>query len=238
MLAAALEARSAVGRSLLSIALAMRRAWPFGQFGQAEDELTDNGATGCTDTVFQFLILLLQGVWHPHNWIRRKVGHTNKYTGLTYSEVSALAQTLNLGMKVELHLTADQIFSYLRTWGPVMIGEMYPDHPEWKGYRYAGLVANGRRNGFSWPWAKSGKNQLGSSYFRHAILLIGIAPIPDWGGRLGCYVMEPNHNSPARPEDVAYDILTLNQVRTLISRYDATSGGSYALRPTRLLKVA
>lgn len=228
----------AAGRSVQSTALAMRRAHPFGQFGQPNDASSNNGATGCNDTVFQFLVLLIQGRWLTHDWIRAKIGHRNPLRGLTYGEASAFVQALNLGYRVTLRLSPDQILSFVRARGPVMVGEMYPDHPEWQGYRYRGRTATGRRNGFSWPRRKSGATQLGSTYFRHAVLLIGIAPIPAWGGQLGCYVMEPNHNSPARPEDVAYDILTLTQVRTLIDRYGATNGGSYAIHPTRVVKIA
>jgi hypothetical protein len=226
-------------RSLASRALAIRRAFPFGQFGQANDTRTANGSTGCTDTVLQFLGLLLKKRWYTHDQIRGMANNRTPSKGLSYPQVHYwLTEIAKLPYKVVLGLSADQMITYVRIRGPVLVGEMYPDHPEWQGYRYAGMTATGRRNGFAWPRRESGKNQLGSTYFRHAVLFIAVAPIPAWGGQLGVYVMEPNHNSPARPEDVAYDVLTINQARVLVNRYAATSGKSYAAIPTRDLDVA
>lgn len=223
-------------RSLASRALAIRRAFPFGQFGQANDARTNNGATGCTDTCLQFLALLLLRRWHTHDQIRGAARNLTPLKGLSYPQVDYwLREIAKLPYKVQTGLSADTILGYVRNRGPVLVGEIYPDHPEWQGYRYFGVTANGRRNGYSWPRRASGKTQLGSSYFRHAIVFIAVAPIPAWGGQLGVYVMEPNHGSPARPEKVAYDVITITQARVLVNRYAATSGKSYAAFPVRQL---
>jgi hypothetical protein len=226
-------------RSLASKMLAVRRAFPFGQFGQANDARTNNGATGCTDTCLQFLGLLLKRRWYTHDQIRAAAGNRTPLKGLTYSQVQYWLEVVaKLPYRVVLGLSADAILAIVKSRGPVLAGEMYPDHPEWEGYRYAGLTATGKRNGFSWPRRESGKTQLGSSYFRHAVLVLAVAPIPAWGGATGVYVFEPNHNSSARPEDVAYDVLTVVQFRRLMVRYAAASGKTYAAIPTRALDVA
>lgn len=221
-------------RSLASRILAARRAFAFGQFGQANDSRTDNGGTGCTDTCLQLLLLIFTRRWYAHDQIRGVVGHRNPGTGLSYPEVAQIGRTILRGLyQVVLGLSADAILGIVRAKGPVMIGEMYGQHPEWRGYRYGGVTADGKPNGFAWPSGKAGRNQLAGFVGRHAVLIIAVAPIPDWGGQLGVYVMEPNHGSAARPEDVAYDVLTVTQARRLITNYSATQGKSYAFVPVR-----
>lgn len=224
-------------RSLASVALAVRRAFSFGQFGQPNDARTNNGATGCTDTVLQFLALLLKGVWYTHDQIRAAAGNRNPLGGLTYPQVVAWLSRARLPYSVVLGLSGDQILGYLRTRGPVLVGEPYGQHPEWSGYRYQGIRADGRPNGYAYPLGKAGRNQLGPT-FRHAVLAIAVARIPEWGGKEGVYVFEPNHSSAARPEDVAYDVITIAQFRRLIVTYAAANGRSYAAVPTRALSVA
>lgn len=223
-------------RSTASKALAARRAYPFGQFGQRNDARTNNGATGCTDTCIQFLALLFTRRWYTHDQIRGAARNGTPAKGLSYPQVDHLGKTLLRGWyRVVLGLSADAILAIVRTKGPVMVGEMYSDHPEWRGYRYGGVTASGRRNGFAWPWGKAGRTQISGFVGRHAVVFIAVAPIPEWGRRLGVYVMEPNHGSPARPEKVAYDVISIDQARRLINRYAAANGKSYAFTPQRVL---
>lgn len=233
-LTALLRIRRTDRRSIGSVVLAMRRAWAFHQFGQANDSRTNNGATGCTDTCLQLLILLVKGVWYTHDRIRGIVGHRNPYTGLSYAEVSAIATSLRLNYRVELGLTYEQIVSLVRTRGPVMIGEPYGWHPSWRGFRYMGRVASSYPNGFAKPWGKAGRTQLGPN-FRHAVVILAIGTLD---GVQVAYVFEPNHNSPARGEDPPYDVLTMPQLRKLIDTYRAQNGQTYALHPTRPITVA
>jgi hypothetical protein len=234
LLGTALTIRRTDTRSIGSVALAMRRAWPFHQFGQANDSRSNNGATGCTDTCLQFLALLVKGIWYTHDALRTRVGHRNPWSGLTYGEVSALATTLNLGYRVELGLSFEQIVSLVRTRGPVMIGEMYGQHPSWRGFRYFGRLASAVPNGFAKPLGKAGRTQLGPT-FRHAIVIVAIGTL---NGAQVAYIFEPNHNSPARPEDPPYDVVTMSQLRRLLDTYRATNGKTYALHPTRPIKAA
>lgn len=219
-------------RSIGSVALAVRRKWPFQQFRQSYDTKSNNGATGCTDTCIQFLTLIVKGIWYTHDRLRAKVGHRNPYSGLTYGEVSALATSLGLGYRVELGLSWSSIVSLVRLRGPVMIGEMYGWHPSWRGYRYAGRTASVYPNGYAVPLGAAGRTQLGPD-FRHAVVIIAIGVR---NGVTGAYIMEPNHASPARPEAPPYDFISLAQLRKLIERYGLVNGRSYALVPTRVIK--
>lgn len=234
LLTTALSIRRTDRRSIGSVALAIRRAWPFHQFGQANDSRSNNGATGCTDTCLQFLALLVTGRWWTHDQLRARVGHRNPFTGLTYGEVGALAPSIGLPYRVELGLTFAQIVSLVRTRGPVMIGELYGQHPSWRGFKYFGRLASAAPNGFAKPLGKAGRTQLGPT-FRHAIVIVAIGMLD---GVQVAYLFEPNHNSPARPEDPPYDIVTMSQLRRLLDTYRATNGKTYALHPTRAIRLA
>lgn len=217
----------------LEKAIALRRAVPFQQFGQSNDELTNNGATGCTDTCLQFISRLWdKGIW-THNQIRRKVGHSDRSTGLTPSEVAAFCRSVRLPYTVRIgssQVTASQMLAYSRR-GPVLVGEMYSHHPEWKGYRYDGRVADGLPNGFARPYEKAGKTQLSGFYGRHAIVLLGYTDSDH------VYVMEPNHGSGARPEKPPFDVLTIEQFRALVAAYKRSTGSTYCFIPTKYLPV-
>jgi len=213
----------------LSRALSIRKANPYGQFGQTEDALTNNGATGCTDTVLQFVTKFVKDRWFTHNQIRRTVGHRNAGTGLTSSEVGAWFRAKGLPYVVKFNLTADQMLSLSRTRGPVMVGEMYSHHPEWRGYTYLGVTADGRPNGYARPDKAAGKNQLKGFTGRHMTLLLG------YTDSTHVYVFEPNHNSPGRPQNVAYDVITVAQFKNLVASYRTSTGMTYCAHPTKTL---
>jgi hypothetical protein len=215
--------------SILSRALAHRRAHPFGQFGQSDDELSNHGATGCTDTTLQFLARLLKSVAYSHNQIRRRVGHGNRYTGLNSNEVGAWFRSVRLPYVVKFNLTASQMLSLSRSRGPVLFGELYGWHPEWRGYTYSGVKADGRPNGFARPAYKAGKNQLRGFTGRHAAVLLGYTDSDH------VYVFEPNHNSSGRPENVAYDVITIAQFKALIASWKRSTGNTYCAYPTKAL---
>jgi hypothetical protein len=215
--------------SALSRALAMRKADPYGQFGQSNDALSNNGATGCTDTVLQFLTKFVKDQWFTHDQIRRTVGHVNPKTGLNSSEVGAWFRAKGLPYVVKFNLTADEMLSLSRTRGPLMVCEVYSHHPEWRGCTYLGATADGKPNGYARPSKAAGKNQLKGFSGRHAIVLLGYTDSNN------VYVMEPNHRSPARPQSVAYDIITVAQFRVLIAAYKASNGSTYCAHPTKKL---
>lgn len=217
----------------LEKAIALRRAAPFQQFGQSNDDLTNNGATGCTDTCLQFISRLWnKGIW-THNQIRRKVGHYTKTTGLTSGEVAAFCRSVGLPYSVRIGsgaITANEMLAYSRR-GPVLVGEMYSHHPEWKGFRYGGKVADGLPNGFARPLEKAGKTQLSGFYGRHAIVLLG------YTDRDHVYVMEPNHGSPSRPEKPPFDVMTFDQFRMLVNSFKSSTGSTYCFIPTKYMPI-
>jgi hypothetical protein len=91
-----------------------------------------------------------------------------------------------------------------------------PRYPTWHGAPYHGTSP------WSLPWGASGANQLHPKpAIRHWVVLMGTE-----GG--DAIVMEPNHHSPARPEKVAYDRISL---AALNAAYLA--GGRIAVVPTR-----
>jgi hypothetical protein len=211
--------------SILNRALAYRRASPFGQFGQANTSLSSNGATGCTDTCLQFLTRLVKGVSYSHNQIRQKVGHRNPLTGLNSTEVGAWFRAMGLPWVVKFNLTADQMLSLSRSRGPVLVAEIYGYHPIWRGYR--GAPAH-PVNGVARPVGAAGRNQFNWSG-RHAIVLIGYTDLNT------VYVMEPNHVSGGRPQQVAYDVITVAQFRALVAAWKRSTGNTYCAVPTKTL---
>ena len=61
------------------------------------------------------------------------------------------------------------------------------------------------------PAGKAGRNQFTGFFGSHAVALMGYQRIVSSTGafvRNDAYVMEPNHDSPARPENVPFDIVT------------------------------
>lgn len=211
--------------SVLSRALAHRRAHPFGQFGQANDALSNGGATGCTDTCLQFFARFVKNVAYTHNQIRMKVGHTNPKTGLNSTEVGAWFRAVGLPYVVRFNLTVDQMLSLSRSRGPLLVAEIYGAHPVWKGYRGAPTRPV---NGFARPTGASGRNQFNWSG-RHAIVLLG------YTDSTHVYVMEPNHDSGARPQNVAYDVITVAQFRALVAAWKRSVGNTYCAYPTKAL---
>lgn len=210
--------------SILSRALAKRRANPFGQFGQPDDSLSNGGATGCTDTCLQFIANLVKNMWRSHNQIRQRVGHKNPLTGLNSSEVGAWLRAAGLPYVVKFNLTADQMLSLSRR-GPVLVAEIYGAHPVWRGYRG---VPSRPVNGYARPDRAAGRNQFNWSG-RHAIVLLG------YTDSTHVYVMEPNHNSGARPQNVAYDVITVAQFRALVAAWKRSVGNTYCAYPTKAL---
>lgn len=209
---------------ILTRALALRRSNPFGQFGQSGATLTNGGATGCTDTCLQFLAKLVKNLSFTHNQIRLKIGHKNPLTGLTATEVGAWFRAVGLPYTVKFNLTADQMLSLSRR-GPVLVAEIYGAHPVWQGYR--GQPSH-PVNGFAYPLGRAGRNQFNWSG-RHAIVLLGYVDAKN------VYVMEPNHDSGARPQKVPFDVMTIAQFRALVAAWKRSVGNTYCAYPTKAL---
>ena len=221
-----------------AIALRIRR--PYQQFGQNADLTTAGGATGCTHTCLQFLAELWGKGFYTHDQISRIAGYPSQASvapssrrGMRPSEVQAFCDRIGLPYKVRLGLTPTQVLAAAQL-APVGFGHVYGWVPEWKGYRYAGITADGRPNGFAAPSSKAGKTQLtGFERGAHFAVVLGAG---QGATSYQVYAMEPNHGSASRPEKPPYDIYTLAQFNALYTSYQRVLGRTpYALVATRPL---
>lgn len=202
---------------------AFMKAHPFQQFGQRDDESTFNGATGCTHTDLQKLILAKTGRMYSHDEISRIAGYPNasanpgrrglRLSTSSTSEVMKVVRAFNLPYLPYFFNGAmtSGVWNYVKkaaAMGPVMVAEKYSHHPERKGYRYNGTVADGRPNGFA---LLNGKTQLsGAESIAHAILWLAYWRAAD--GRWLVDEFDPNHGSPARPEKPPFERETTRQL--------------------------
>lgn len=211
--------------------------WNVQQFGQAGDESTYNGATGCTHTVLQWLAYLWLNKKYTQNQISNITGYpwpsrNPKRRGLNYTEVQRFCSYTGLPYRVQLGLSAPQVAEASRK-GPVAFGHKYGWWPDWYKYRLGGSATDGRPNGFASPRGEAGKTQ--STWDgAHFGLLLGVARDPNAPDVFYCW--EPNHGSPARPEKPAYDKLTSQQFVNVYNSYQKSLGRTpYALVPTKTL---
>lgn len=200
------------------------------QFGQKDDVSTFNGATGCTHTVLQRLILAKTGKLYTHDEISHIAGYPwpannprrrGLYSGGGQDEVGKVIDRFNLPYK----LIPDAPYKQWRPWlpgahkhrGPVIIGILYGWWPEKRGYRYGSTVSDGKPNGYS---THGGKTQLyGAEWIYHATLVIGAKKNPDRKNQFFAYANEPNHGSPSRPEKPTFDRITTVQLRRAYEKY-------------------
>lgn len=207
--------------------------WDVQQFGQLNDERTQNGATGCTDTCLQWLVFLWKGWKVTHNSIRRAAGTAPAGRGLYASEVRKVIEYYGLPYEIRYNLTVNQLIDYSKR-GPVGFGHRYQYWPDWKGYFLGGRAADGKPNGYATPSGKAGHTQ--SSWDgAHFGLLLGVATHPTEKDRV--YGWEPNHGSPARKERPQYDVMTVDQLIKAYESYRTLGRSPYAIVPTRVLNA-
>ena len=219
----------------LDKAMLSRRRHPIQQFGQGDDESTWNGATGCTHTTLQNLALLWKGRMYSHDQISMVVGYPFRPAsrrGLRPSEVETFCRYAGLPYKVCWGMTAMEVLRKSNA-GPVGFGHVYGWTPEWTGYRYNGIKADGRPNGFAHPSGDAGKTQLtGFERGAHMSLLLGYLPNDTF--TYAVYVHEPNHGSASRPERPYYDWYSKDQFLRMYDSYHKVLGRTpYALVPTK-----
>lgn len=204
------------------------------QFGQPKDSLVDGGAVACTDTCIQLIKLLVNGKRVSLDRVRRlSGGPTDGSRGLRADE--ALRALTRLGLPyVQASVDAEEVMYISKTRGPVIVAEAYWAHPEWQGSSYLGRKADGwerdaRGNrvhiGYAKPLGQAGKTQTD---FRagHAVLLA-------WATNTTAWVRDPNHNSPARPERPAYDVLTVRQLERMLDSFTPLAGRHVLYVPSR-----
>lgn len=193
------------------------------QFGQSDDESTWNGATGCTQTILQRLILAKTGTRYSHDeisriasypWPAQNPNRRGMYSGGSDNEVGRVMAKFGLPYK----LMSSTSYQTWRPWlpnaanerGPVMLGILYGWWPEKPGFHYGDTVSNGSPNGYA---SIGGKTQLtGAESVYHMILAWGARKDPDRRTTYFAYTNEPNHGSGSRPETPAYDRTTTGQL--------------------------
>jgi hypothetical protein len=221
----------------LSAALAIRRAHPLQQFGQPYDSRWADGAQACGATTWQFLIRFWTGKHYTLDQIAIIAGHPRNSGGLEYHEMLQLIYRLRLPYKIIKNQPFETAMRASNA-GPVWIPTQYSWWPEWRGYVYHGIRADGNPNGFA---LTAGKTQLAGFSGRHATVLLGYLPWDDSDAdttvdAYHAFVMEPNHNSASRPEDPPYDVITTQQYRRAYDAYRSINGSVYAAVPTRTWK--
>jgi hypothetical protein len=213
------------------------------QFGQPPEttRLVMGGAVACTDTCIQIIALMARGKRVSLDKVRRLSGAP---AGQPMEPDEAIRALAKLGMAYEIRrgLRIDDLFRYTASRGPIILCERYWAHPQWKGSSYLGVPADGKARddtgrqafvGFSRPLERSGLTQ---STFRdgHAILLarpMGKGERPDADQR-AMKLRDPNHNSEARPERPAWDIVSGVQLGRMLRSWP---GDSLCLVPSRKL---
>lgn len=202
------------------------------QFGQPKASLVSN--SGCTDTCIQMIVLLAKDKNVSLNEVRARSGCKPNMPMSTAQALRALG-SFGLPYQPRTDLQAAAMLQLVRERGPVILCEKYWAHPQWKDYTYMGRTLRGAakndngvfvRPGYSRPLRRSGLTQW---TFRggHAVL-VGTDTHEDdthWG-----VVRDPNHNSPARPERPAYDLISLPQLNRMLNSY-----GRLVLVPTRVV---
>lgn len=208
------------------------------QFGQSDDSLTNNGATGCTDTVLQAIILGAKGRRVTHDAIRKAAGrgYASRNTGLTATDVKEVITKYGLPYRVAYGLSFADVLAKSNR-GPVFIAIRYGDWPNWA--HWAGVT---RPKPWARPTDKAGRNQFTGFFGAHAALLLGYAKMLDSSGatvRTDAFVKEPNHGSPARPTKPPYDIVLTSDAKRAYDAYRTKLGRSlYCAYPTRDINVA
>lgn len=210
-----------------------RRAKRSQQFGQSGDVSTFNGATGCTHTVLQWMLWRSKGKWRTHDEISRvalypwPAGNPNR-RGMRPAEVQRVIDHYGMPYKV-VHGWSALSIARASKLGLVGIGHLYPWWPEWKGYRYGSVKADGKPNGYATPTGKAGRTQLSGFYGRHFGMLLGYATDPT--GPDLYYGWEPNHGTGIRPERPAYDRFSFGQWERIVNSFKSGGLSTYAVVP-------
>lgn len=188
------------------------------QFGQKNANLVLQA--GCSDTNVQMIVLISLNKDVSLNNVRLRSGAP---IGQPTTITQSLKSLASFGVPYEARsgLTARSVCDIARHKGPVFICYSYWSHPQWKGYKYAGRTLTGTaRNGSgrlvnvgnSLPLGKSGLTQW-TFTGRHSALVVGSFK---FSGTEYAIIRDPNHNSPARPERPAYDLVTFTQLNRML----------------------
>lgn len=198
----------ATGKAVLDKLLASRKKNPYGQFGTTDDESTDNGQLACTHAVWRFIIHAYTGKWYSFDQISHMAGFPfgggSRNRGMSVDEAKRLILVTKIPYVYKNNLTGSELLIASNK-GPVMFAMRYGNWPNW--FKYRGKTTH---SPYARPVSHAGRNQFTGFFGSHAGVLLGFVRVMSGGKfvRNDCYVFEPNHNSPARPEKVPYDVVT------------------------------
>lgn len=215
-------------------ALDARKADPFGQFGQGHDVSTWNGITGCGQTSVQAVIDIATGGRHPtHDEISKVIGYWRppRMTGTSGPQLAKALQHWGLPYKAVQNLGFAELVKRMAL-GPVLFVVWYPKWPNWS--QYAG---RNRPRPWAEPLNRAGRNQFAGGLIEHWVT--GFGRDAAHPGIRDLAVMEPNHNSPARPQKVAVDWVAVGDANAAYREsIRHVLNNLTAVVPTRRLSVA
>lgn len=214
-------------RLALYIARRVRNA--FGQFNQANDVSTWDGATGCGQTSVQTVLAAFRNVVPTHDAISRVIGYWRPASRVGTSAEQLAKGLAHWGLHYDATYGASfaSLLSWASTRGPVLVCVDYATYPVWR--LYHGRVSPPP---YAQPSGKAGRNQFGTT-FTHWVVIAGVVTDGPYAGAVA--VMEPNHDSPARRENVVIDYVQPNDLKAAIA---AAFPRTVAVVPSHALSIA
>jgi hypothetical protein len=217
---------------VLSI-LRRRNRYQFGQPPATCDLVT---RSGCADTCIQLIVWMAKGKKVSLNMVRRRSGAPPS-SPMQIDQALRALHSFGLPYELRTGLKAGEVIRIAERYGPVIVAERYWAHPQWENYVYAGKRLLGWakndsgkrvRVGLARPLQRAGLTQW---TFRDGHAVLAATGMYLDGKRFGV-IRDPNHNSPARPERPAYDLVTMFQLNRMLASWPGTS---VALVPTRVV---
>lgn len=186
----------------LATIVAARTRRPRGQFGQPSSVGTFGGATACGPTSVQSIVYAFRKVMPTLDAIARAMGYWRPADrrGTTAEQNAKALAKWRLSYRARYGAGIAELAALTRK-GPVMLVVRYPKYPAWRGYR--GVA---RPTPWAKPYGKAGANQFPRPDILHWVVWCGTMKTGPYAGLEA--VVEPNHDSPARPENVAVDYIT------------------------------
>lgn len=209
--------------SILATFVAARQRRPLGQFGQPGSVATFGGKTACGPTSAQSLLFAFKRILPSLDALARIMGYWRPpRMGGTSAEANAKALNhFHLSYRAAYSQSILQLRA-LTGKGPVMMVVAYVRYPNWRGYH-----GRPRPGPLAQPFGHAGANQFPKPAILHWVVFAGIQKGGPYNGL--AVVFEPNHGSPARPEKVAVDYITLAD----LNRAYLAAGSRIAVVPNR-----
>ena len=228
----------------------LQYAWREGrrfQFGQQHDSLSDNGKKACGMAAVQ----LIGGI-HGHDVTLDQVARSANYpvdsdqeNDVGFYGWQVILALKELGIKYEVRstftnnaLTSQEIIDVATHMGPVVFKCVYGWWPQWHSFHYAGKIADGRapdgtKVGFARPLGHAGKTQLRGFETGHHFGVVLSAESESHRARPRVWLRDSDHNSPIRPEQPPYDVVTEHQFSIVYESWKQTGEGLWCAIPSK-----